>query len=296
MTASAKGRTHLNELTPQEWMKFTKSWFILDPAVNHQQIAAHPAAFPVELPMEFIQFFTCQGQSVLDPFAGTGTTLLAAQRLGRQAQGIELEPAFVEFSEQQQEITIQTGDATTLLADRDRHPGEIYDYLFTSPPYMNALRKSRGRQQGHPPQEAHVHKPTHHLRQQPPGHREHRRLQPVHHTARADILRGSPDPETRSVLHHRYPEPQLQRQSATHRLESHHGHARHRTMGNEGRENLVPGPAPARHLRISLRIRHQQLSSLLPHIQKTKVNPTRSSDASEHAADGRSSRSPILLD
>ena len=144
MTASAKGRTHLNELTPQEWMKFTKSWFILDPAVNHQQIAAHPAAFPVELPMEFIQFFTCQGQSVLDPFAGTGTTLLAAQRLGRQAQGIELEPAFVEFSEQQQEITIQTGDATTLLADRDRHPGEIYDYLFTSPPYMNALRKSRG--------------------------------------------------------------------------------------------------------------------------------------------------------
>ena len=144
MTTSTSGRIHLNDLTPQEWIKFTKSWFVLDPVVNRRQIAAHPAAFPVELPMEFIRFFTRQGQYVLDPFAGTGTTLLAAQRLGRQAQGIELEQEFIKFSEQHQEITMQAGDATTLLTDRDRHPDEVYDYLFTSPPYMNALRKSRG--------------------------------------------------------------------------------------------------------------------------------------------------------
>lgn len=141
---TTNGKIHLNELTPQEWIKFSKSWFILDPVVNRRQIAAHPAAFPVELPTEFIGFFTRQGQCVLDPFAGTGTTLLAAQQLGRSARGIELEPEFIRFAAEHQQITIEAGDATTLLDDQNLHSDEAYDYLFTSPPYMNALRTSRG--------------------------------------------------------------------------------------------------------------------------------------------------------
>ena len=144
MTPEKNGRVHLNELSAKEWMKFTKSWFILDPAVNRNQIAAHPAAFPVELPTEFITFFTRPDQTVLDPFAGTGTTLLAAQRLGRQAHGIELEQAFVQFREMNQRITMRIGDSTTVLTDQEQYPDDTFDYLFTSPPYMNALRKSRG--------------------------------------------------------------------------------------------------------------------------------------------------------
>ena len=49
----------------------------------------HPAAFPKALPEWFIKLFTDPGDTVLDPFAGSGTTLLAAIGLGRNAIGID---------------------------------------------------------------------------------------------------------------------------------------------------------------------------------------------------------------
>jgi modification methylase len=50
-------------------------------------------AFPPEIPARLIRMFSCAGETVLDPFAGTGTTLWEAARLGRSAVGIEIEPA-----------------------------------------------------------------------------------------------------------------------------------------------------------------------------------------------------------
>lgn len=49
-------------------------------------------AFPPELPERLIRMFSVVGETVLDPFAGTGTTLWAAHRLGRNAIGAEVEP------------------------------------------------------------------------------------------------------------------------------------------------------------------------------------------------------------
>jgi len=49
----------------------------------------HPAAFPVALPQWFIRLFTDPGDWVLDPFAGSGTTLVAASQLGRNSIGID---------------------------------------------------------------------------------------------------------------------------------------------------------------------------------------------------------------
>lgn len=56
----------------------------------------HSAAFPEALPEFFIKLFTEEGDTVLDPFMGSGTTLAVAQRLGRNAIGIELLPAYYE--------------------------------------------------------------------------------------------------------------------------------------------------------------------------------------------------------
>ena len=56
----------------------------------------HSAVFPRGLPAWFIKLFTVPGDTVLDPFAGSGTTLFAAYEMRRQAIGIEIVPEYVE--------------------------------------------------------------------------------------------------------------------------------------------------------------------------------------------------------
>jgi site-specific DNA-methyltransferase (adenine-specific) len=56
--------------------------------------AVHPCPFPVELAQQLIAPCTQPGQTVLDPFAGTGSTIVAAEQIGREAIGIELNPEY----------------------------------------------------------------------------------------------------------------------------------------------------------------------------------------------------------
>lgn len=60
----------------------------------------HSAVFPVDLPSWFIKLFTQQGDLVLDPFLGSGTTAVAAKQLGRHYLGIDVEAQFCEISRQ----------------------------------------------------------------------------------------------------------------------------------------------------------------------------------------------------
>ena len=59
----------------------------------------HSAVFPRRLPEWFIKLFTVPGDAVLDPFAGSGTTLFAAYEMRRQAIGIEIVPEYVQAIE-----------------------------------------------------------------------------------------------------------------------------------------------------------------------------------------------------
>ena len=61
----------------------------------------HSAAFPEELPQWFIKLFTQEGDTVLDPFAGSGTTLFVAERMGRNAIGIELMDEYYQMIKEQ---------------------------------------------------------------------------------------------------------------------------------------------------------------------------------------------------
>ena len=58
----------------------------------------HPAVFPVALPQFVIEAYTDPGEIVLDPFGGSGTTMLAAQRSGRIARSIEIAPEYVDVT------------------------------------------------------------------------------------------------------------------------------------------------------------------------------------------------------
>ena len=147
-------RNRLNDLDPKSWLKFQKSWFVHNPPPRRKDVIRHPAKFPETLAQEFIEFFTQHDGVVLDPMAGTGSTLVAALRAGRNSYGIELNPAYAEIARQviadeQASLgdgaggltaEIVQGDAAQIgtLAARAGLPP--VDYVFTSPPYWNMLR------------------------------------------------------------------------------------------------------------------------------------------------------------
>lgn len=58
----------------------------------------HPAPFPVELPQRLMELYTYEGDLVVDPFCGSGSTLVAAARSGRDAVGYDLDPAYVKIA------------------------------------------------------------------------------------------------------------------------------------------------------------------------------------------------------
>jgi site-specific DNA-methyltransferase (adenine-specific) len=59
---------------------------------------SHPAPFPVELPERLIDLYTYENDLVLDPFLGSGSTLVAAARLGRRGIGYDLDPAYCDIA------------------------------------------------------------------------------------------------------------------------------------------------------------------------------------------------------
>jgi len=140
-------RNRLNDLEPKEWIKFQKSWFVHDPPPRRKDAKLHPAKFPETLAQEFIEFFTKADQTVLDPMLGTGSTLIACLRSGRNGIGIELSPKYAELAtrlvEQERgslasehlRAEVMQGDA----ADLPNFNLPPIDYVFTSPPYWNML-------------------------------------------------------------------------------------------------------------------------------------------------------------
>ena len=81
-------------MSREEW----KSWFSGHWELGGAKKKAHEAPFPEEIPRRLIRMFSFPGDTVLEPFLGTGTTARVAIQLGRNAAGYEINPDFVEIA------------------------------------------------------------------------------------------------------------------------------------------------------------------------------------------------------
>lgn len=144
----------LNNLTAKEWIPETISVWIqrgLGKGHDHAQIERqHPAPFSFQDIARLIRFFTKEGETVLDPFVGVGSTLKAAAMERRKGIGIELNKKYAELSR----VRLNTELTADLFACHDQEviqgdsrkviptlAENSVKLVVTSPPYWNILHK-----------------------------------------------------------------------------------------------------------------------------------------------------------
>jgi len=94
----ALGLPFENSLSSDEFMAATLDVWQIAP--ERAKRVRHPAPFPVELPERLIRLYTYSDDLVVDPFMGSGSTLVAAAKVGRRYVGYDLDPAYVEIARQ----------------------------------------------------------------------------------------------------------------------------------------------------------------------------------------------------
>lgn len=127
----------LSEMTKEEWNLFFASHWNFGGAKQD----GHIAVFPEELPHRLIKMFSFAGETVFDPFMGSGTTALAARNLQRNSIGYEINPDFKSFYEQKV-ASPSLLNAATFQYQNDNSSFDIEDtlnslpYLFSDPHKM----------------------------------------------------------------------------------------------------------------------------------------------------------------
>lgn len=137
-------RNKLNDLTGKEWLLLTKSFWMSEKCADDKDAYLHPAPFLIKDIMKLISFFTKKNMRVLDPFCGSGTTLIAAANLNRFGIGIDLNKQYKKLAlERLSKKEYKLGDNFDyLLGDSLKliKKCKSVDYIITSPPYHNILR------------------------------------------------------------------------------------------------------------------------------------------------------------
>jgi DNA modification methylase len=116
-----------NALSRTEWVDLAQQvWFMYPEDVRRD--GDHPAPFPEKLPARLMRLYThgatahFPGETVLDPFVGTGTTCAVAKRMGRRYVGIDINPEYVKLAQQRLRDAPDRGPL--LLVGRPRYPSK----------------------------------------------------------------------------------------------------------------------------------------------------------------------------
>ena len=142
-------RNDLNDLPPKEWVQATKSVWYSRPGARDRLKKLHPATFAEKDIERLICTFTKKGGRVMDPFLGTGSTLVACAAAQRSGTGIELVPRWAEVARDRIRAILVDGDSRLEVIEGDARKelpqmqDASFDLVVTSPPYFSILDKAR---------------------------------------------------------------------------------------------------------------------------------------------------------
>ena len=106
--------------------------------VRGQLRKSHPAPFPLEIPRRLIRMFSFAGDTIIDPFAGTGTTALAALEACRNSVSIDIEPTYLDLIEKRLNEAEPTGEIiVNRLNSNIRH-----DIATAAPPQLQTVQNA----------------------------------------------------------------------------------------------------------------------------------------------------------
>lgn len=141
----------LNCIDAKEWIKSQVAvWEFYYEKRDIRDKDIHPAVFPIALPKKCIELFTHEGELVIDPFVGSGSTLIAARDLNRNAVGFDLNEKYIKLCNerlaQQQNLFLSTKQIA-ICDDAINIPKyikeETVSLVVTSPPYACMLNRPR---------------------------------------------------------------------------------------------------------------------------------------------------------
>lgn len=141
---------YLSCIEARDWMKNQIGvWQFMYEPRDIRDKNVHPAVFPIAMAKRVIEQFTHKGELVIDPFAGSGTTLLAAQDLDRNAIGFDLKQEYVDLANSRVASPPEECHCKQLAVCDDarnivnRIAPHTVKLAFMSPPYANILNRER---------------------------------------------------------------------------------------------------------------------------------------------------------
>ena len=142
--------SHINCLTAKQWLKNQLGvWQFQYESRDIRDKSVHPATYPISLARRIIELFTHEGELVLDPFAGSGTSLVASQDANRNAVGFDLSEEYVNLCLRRiSEPSLLSPCQQVALHDDARNisaylAADSVSLIVTSPPYANLLNRKR---------------------------------------------------------------------------------------------------------------------------------------------------------
>ncbi len=142
--------SHINCLTAKDWIKCQLGvWQFYYEGRDIRDKTKHPATYPIALARKCIELFSHRGELVLDPFLGSGTTLVAARDTERNAVGFDIHPDYIALTQQRliQKTLFGETQQIPVLDDARNIPQYLSEEsiacIVTSPPYANLLNRKR---------------------------------------------------------------------------------------------------------------------------------------------------------